>query len=127
MVGDLTKHTGGENMDEGQEGLQGEDEVEEGEIVDEVGEVPEEGEEVDDGVLKNDDGRDHLKVTGVQESSQQKLFCEKSQEVCGSGFNSRLYHGFEKEEGQMKEPKRRDQQEDGGEQVDDVVLHRRCG
>ena len=47
MVGDLVKHIGGDNMDEGEVGPQGavEDEVEDGEIVDE-GEVIEEGEEV---------------------------------------------------------------------------------
>ena len=116
MVGDLVKHIGGDNMDEGEVGPQGavEDEVEDGEIVDE-GEVIEEGEEVEEDVLKSaeDDRRDHQKVGEVQECSQ-KASCEKAQEAGGGGQNSSLYSGSEKEEGQLKEPKRRGQ-EDGGE------------
>jgi len=104
MVGDLVKHIGGYNMDEGEEGLQEavKDEVEEGEIVDE-GEVLEEGEEVED------DRRDHQNVR-VQECSQ-NASCEKGQEAGGGGQNSSSWRGSE-EEGHLKEPKRRCQ-EDG--------------
>ena len=116
MVGDLVKLIVGENMDEGEEGPQGafEDEVEDGEIVDE-GEVLEEGEEVENDVLKSadDDGREHQKVRGVQECSQ-KASCEKAQEAGGGSQNSGLFSGSVKEEGELKESKRRDH-EDGDE------------